>query len=106
MRWNDEATTVSVVAGAVAITLFPANPDRIGFSVSLVGGNTATDCHIRYYPAATDDIPRGAIVLTRELAGNDNLFTPTQQMTPGAIYTGEISVVTEFGSTGIVATEY
>lgn len=103
---NDTASTVTITATINAQVLFAANPDRIGFSVSLAGGNTAADVHIRYYPAATDNLAQGAIVLTRELAGNDNLFTPTQHMTPNAIYTGEISVITELGIAGVVATEY
>ena len=103
---NDTASTIRLTAGAAAQVLFAANPNRIAFSVSLAGGTSGVDVHIRYYPAATDNLEQGAIVLTRELGGNDNLFTPTQHMTPGAIYTGEISAITESGIASIVATEY
>ena len=107
MRWNDTASTATVNVGALsAVTIFAANPDRIGFSVSLTGGTSTTDCHIRYYPAATDDIPQGAAMLSRTSSANKSLFNQDFQMTPDAIYTGEISAITEAGVIAIVATEY
>ena len=107
MRWNDTSTTSTVAVNAVvAVTIFAANPDRIGFSVGLTGGSSTTDCHIRYYPASTDNIAQGAAMLTRSGSANKSLFLENFQMTPGAIYTGEISAITESGVVSIVATEY
>lgn len=104
--WNDTASTVTMTATTTAATVFAANPDRIGFSIALTGGITDVDVYVRYYPAATDNLEQGASVLSRRTSSNDAIYHPTFQMTPGSIYTGEISVIAMSGSVDVVATEY
>lgn len=103
---SDTATTITLLAGPTAQVLFSANQDRIGFSVYLVGGNSSTDCHIRYYAAVTDDLTHGAGMLSRSASANKGLFQQSFTMTESAIYTGEISIITELGSVLVAATEY
>ena len=103
---NDTATTITVPVGSVAaVTLAAANPERIAFSASLTGIETSATVHIRYYPAATDDIAQGMDVLTRYHVGNNNHLKNNHTM-PQGIYTGEISAIAESGAINIVVTEY
>ena len=103
---NEDAAVSTFSVNSVTPTLIAAsNPDRIAISVCLSPGNQDTDVFIRLYPASVDAIKQGE-VLTRKTLANDNLFRSSWSMKEGSVYTGEISAITNIGTTDIHVTEY
>ena len=103
---NDEATVKSVSVGSsTAVTLVDANPDRISFRATIDGQTNDRTLFIRYYPAATDNTKHGN-VLTKKLDEDGSFFRIEDTMTPGNIYTGEISAIALSGTVTVYVTEY
>ena len=100
------STNTFTLNSVTATTISGVNLERMSFSATIKPGITNVDVFIRYYPALTDDVKQGADVLTRRVLGNDNLFRPNMKMDTDNIYTGEISAITDIGTTDVTVTEY
>ena len=110
INWNDTPVVTRVTVGtASAITLAPANPKRlhISFCLAFDSNNADVDVAIRAYPAATDDLVNGEM-LTRNTAGNANLFRPNWQTPANNPSRGEFSAISAPGSgdVDIIVTEW
>lgn len=99
-----DVTTVEV-NDATATVLVAARPTRTYLLISLDGGTSDEELFIRFYEAATDDTKKG-IILKRKIIGatsiNDSVFV----MENNAMYTGEISAISESGTFDVHITEF
>ncbi len=103
---NDAATVATIGLNAItAVTIAPANPNRIFLNVSLDAGTTDLDVFIRLHPAASNNDKAG-ILLARLTSGNDVLFWPQWTMSESNIYTGEVSAILDTGNVDVHVTEY
>lgn len=102
---NDTTTTSTItINSTTATTILAANPERIWARVSLDFGLTSVECMIREYPAATDNIKQGEI-LVRNTTANDSLFKPVYHTFANNVYTGEISAIANTGTFDLKVTE-
>ena len=107
LNTNDESVVTTVEINSVTATkLVNANPSRIFLNISLSSieeGDTAI--FIRLYPATDNDdktgIPIGILTV-----GNNNIFKIDWEMNSNNIYTGEVSAITNIGTTIVNITEY
>ena len=86
-------------------TLVPANEARSYFSVWLEPDDDFEAVFIKLQAASVDNNKVG-IVLYRNTAGDTNLLVPKWEMPTGAIYTGEISAITDSATVDLYVTEY
>jgi hypothetical protein len=98
-------TTSKVTVGTTGTVLVAANPDRKFLSVSLGCGLTEECVAVRYYPAATDDLFQPVEILQRQFMGVANVVNTFHLMQQTNIYTGEVSAVTDSGSSDVYVTE-
>lgn len=106
LNTDSVATTTTVeINDATATTLVVARGTRIYLAISMNGGTAEEEVFIRFYAASTDNIKKG-IILKRKIIGatsvNDTLFV----METNAIYTGEVSAISESGTFDVHITEF
>lgn len=102
---TDEAVTTTVNINSVTATVIaPANPNRMYVRVSLDSGATNTEAFIREYPATTDNLKKGELLM-REISSNHSLFKPMYFTFTDNVYTGEISAIAVAGSFDLHITE-
>ena len=97
---NDTANVFDpvTIGSSVSVVVLPANPDRM--YVQINNNDSDRDCWIKLQPASQDNDKKG-IFMHRRGGGNDTWQMPTDN-----IYTGEISAISEGGSSDIYVTEY
>ena len=103
---TDTATVTTVTVGDTnAVTLLASNPVRLDWRANLNGNGGNETVYIREYPAATDNIKQGR-VLVKYLDEDGSYFNLSEKMEPSAVYTGEISAISESGNVTVYVTEY
>lgn len=103
---NDEAITEIVeINSTTATKLLDVNSKRMYAAVWLIPDNSNLSVYVRKYPAADDNIKKGA-VLTRDTLSNSNLFTPLWETKASNVYTGEISAISESGTFNVIVEEF
>lgn len=105
-RNTNDTTTVTTytINSATATTISAANEKRTHFRVDLSPGTNDRNVAVREYPASTDNVFHGN-VLTRRTGSNDALFNSFFEMPEASIYTGEVSAITDGGTTDIYVSE-
>ena len=104
---NFQDTTVTTTVGinsVTATTLLAPNPDRLWVRISMDSGITNEQAFVREYPAATDNLKKGEILM-RDISSNHSLFKPCYYTFTDNVYTGEISAIAVTGSFNLHITE-
>ena len=106
LNTDSEATVTTVAINDTTATIISAaNSLRTPFVVNLNGGTADEEVFIRLYPAATDNIKKG-IVLKRKIIGATSINDAIFVLENNAMYTGEISALSESGTFDVHVTEF